>query len=30
MYAFVIGIFQNEKKVYVFKVKNLKIYENGV
>jgi hypothetical protein len=30
MYAFVIGISQNEKKVNVFKVKHLEIYEDGV
>jgi len=30
VYAFVIGIFQNEKKVNVFKVKYLEIYESGV
>jgi hypothetical protein len=30
MYAFVIGISQNEKKVNVFRIKDLEIYENGV
>ncbi len=28
MYAFVIGNHQNEKKVNVFKVKDIEIYEN--
>jgi len=28
MYAFVIGNHQNEKKVNVFRVKDLEIYEN--
>jgi hypothetical protein len=28
MYAFVIGNHQNEKKVNVFRVKNIKIYDN--
>jgi hypothetical protein len=30
VYAFVIGIFRNEKKVNVFRVKDLKIDENGI
>jgi len=30
VYAFIISIFLNDKKVNVFKVKDLKIYENGI
>jgi hypothetical protein len=30
VYSFVIGIFRYEKKINVFRVKDLKIYESGV